>query len=102
MTQLAIAYVDGRYQCYATDNGIERRNVGPKWVTPREASTFIDSLAAIPNVSPLRDPVPSLEQDELTAGLGADVDGSPAPSGAPDNGGSIPVRSGASPGFWPD
>jgi hypothetical protein len=92
MTQLAIAYVNGRYQCYATDNGIERRNVGPKWVTPREASTFIDSLAAIPNVSPLRDPVPSSGPNERV-NLGGLTAGSSVQSGA-----SAPSTTA---GFWP-
>lgn len=54
---LFIQVVDGRYQAYESLTGIDRRNVGPRWNTPREASAFIRSLADIPETSPIRDAV---------------------------------------------
>ena len=46
MNEVAIAYVDGRYQCYRTTDGRDRINVGPKWLTPRQAIDYIEALGA--------------------------------------------------------
>jgi hypothetical protein len=55
MTIHNIAYIDGKYQVYATVNGIYRLNVGPRWLTPREAARYAETLDKLPQVDPLRD-----------------------------------------------
>ena len=45
----------GKYQCYRTELGIDRLDVGPGFDTPREAIRYSDLIAA-EHVSPLRDP----------------------------------------------
>ncbi len=55
MTQYLIRYIDGKYQVYATTDAIHVVNVGPRWLTPREACDYIDKLMTMPDVSPLRD-----------------------------------------------
>lgn len=36
--------LDGTYQVYATANGIDRTDVGPRWQTPDAASIYCDAL----------------------------------------------------------
>jgi hypothetical protein len=50
----AIAYIDGRYQVYVPQ-GIGRLNVGPRWLTVREAASYANALDAMPVVSPTRE-----------------------------------------------
>lgn len=51
MTYTAIAHVGGRYRCYRTETGIDRRYVGPYWETPKEAARYAN-LIDVPHVDP--------------------------------------------------
>jgi hypothetical protein len=48
-----ITYLDGRWQVYRVVNGKYRLNVGPRWMTAKEARDYCDLM----DTSPLRDPV---------------------------------------------
>jgi hypothetical protein len=56
MTQYQVRVDDRqRYQVYVTTNGIDRRDIGPAWPTPREAIRYADRIADAQGVSPLRE-----------------------------------------------
>jgi hypothetical protein len=59
MTQFGILH-DRGFQVYATENGIEKRSIGPRWPTPREADHFAELLGHREYVSPLRQPARSV------------------------------------------
>lgn len=53
MTQLAIRVTETlAYQCYWTETGRDKRDVGPPWRTPKEAARYAD-LIDQPYTSPL-------------------------------------------------
>ena len=48
-----IAHDGTGYQVYATANGIERTDVGPRWQTPDAASVYCDALDLAAPSAPL-------------------------------------------------
>jgi len=44
MTQIRV--VDGKHQVYFTTNGIDQRDIGPRWETPREAIDYSEQVDA--------------------------------------------------------
>lgn len=44
MSQIRV--VDGKHQVYFTTNGIDRRDIGPRWETPREAIDYSEQVDA--------------------------------------------------------
>ena len=44
MSQIRV--VDGKHQVYLTTNGIDRRDIGPRFATPREAIDYSEQVDA--------------------------------------------------------
>jgi hypothetical protein len=77
-----IHVVDGKFQCYESLSGIDRRNHGPRWSSPAEAKAYIERLSTIPETTPLRTPTPSDAAE--SSSLGAVEDSLPRRRSWPD------------------
>ena len=53
MTQYGIEHDGTGYRIYATDNGVAKRLIGPRWASPRQAMAYADLQANLDRVSPL-------------------------------------------------
>ena len=58
-----------RFQVYRTINGIYRIDVGPAWLTSKQACSYVDTLAEMPDLRPLR----SGPESTLTEAAGPDA-----------------------------
>ena len=53
MTYYGIEHDGTGYRIYATDNGVAKRLIGPRWASPRQAMAYADLQANLDRVSPL-------------------------------------------------
>ena len=78
MTMVQIAHIDGAFRCYVTENGIDRRYIGPRWSEPRRAIEYADLIERTEYVSPFRaSGEPSTAQPVAPLRAGVRLDGSP-------------------------
>ena len=86
MTYYGITVEDGMHRVYATDNGIQKRLVGPRWASVRQAMRYADLQAELDrSISPLRHPVTRSGDDTTLPAAGELREGTPRRrSGSPD------------------
>lgn len=91
MSQYQIEHDGTGYRIYETNTGLDKRLIGPRWASPRQANRYADLQAQLDRVSPLRPTTrrtdelgsfPPLPSEEVRLSLGSpDVSEPPATGG---------------------
>ena len=72
---------DLAYQCYLTETGRDKRDIGPKWSTPKEAAQYARLLDQ-PRVDPRRSGETSTREPSAPLPASGLLDVSPEPLGS--------------------